>query len=185
MSTLEGVNGFFCRFLMIISFVCCLADNCKAASCPESARCSNTATTHICRCKGGHFMEDSKCKRATRIFSVHELVLNRKFIPSYTNIGSSQFATLANEIETVLSNVFRNSLLRKDFRGIQVWNLRKGSVVASYNVLYANRTQLTAQLVATVARNTTLFSSLNPDASRLPRITGKHCCSLCREVHQI
>ena len=129
--------------------------------------------SYVCRCLGGRFKTQGRCARAKQIFQVTNFVLRRKFIARYRDTRSSSFTTQAEEIENALINVYQHSTIAEDLGSVKIAKLERGSVIATYYLLYKRRTAYSLDQVEAVASNFSLFSSLNPDITSSPVVRGK------------
>ena len=147
--------------------------------CPRFSSCRNLNNGHVCRCSDGLYRAKKRCRKAKRIFFVHGLVLKRKYLPRYADEGSNAFNLLAVDLEASLLSVYRRTQIANGLASVKVIALRQGSVLVSYYLLYANRSALTVDRISSVATNLSLFASLNPDLTRIPRTRGITLISKC------
>eukprot|EP00112_Aurelia_sp_Birch-Aquarium-sp1_P015277 Seg3372.1 transcript_id=Seg3372.1/GoldUCD/mRNA.D3Y31 product=Fibrillin-3 protein_id=Seg3372.1/GoldUCD/D3Y31 len=151
-------------------------DRCARRLCPRFSLCHNLPKNHICRCSGGRFKKKGRCVRAKQIFQVTNFALQRKFISRYRDTRSSAFTKQAEEIENALIDIYQRSAIAAGLGSVKIAKLERGSVIATYYLLYKRKTAYSLNQVAAVASNISLFLSLNPDITKSPVVRASSLC---------
>ncbi|KAM9330530.1 transmembrane protease serine 11D-like [Gastrophryne carolinensis] len=63
-------------------------------------------------------------------------IINLNYIDAYNNSGSTEFLSLATEIEDLLSTAFKDSILKSQYNMSKVFSLRPGSVRPDFVVFF-------------------------------------------------
>ncbi|XP_065055890.1 fibulin-1-like [Rhopilema esculentum] len=163
------------------SFKC--QDRCRQSSCPELSFCRNIPTGPLCRCINGLYLSNELCVKAKTIFQVDGVRLNRTFIPRYADRRSSEFTELATEVESQFLRAFRGTKLGPGLKAIQIFALRRGSIVLSFYLLFDQKPTVTTTQIAELVKNRSFHLSFSPERQTRPVVrvtnhceTGSHGC---------
>eukprot|EP00795_Rhopilema_esculentum_P016595 gene16595-8021_t len=143
-------------------------DRCRQSSCPELSFCRNIPTGPLCRCINGLYLSNELCVKAKTIFQVDGVRLNRTFIPRYADRRSSEFTELATEVESQFLRAFRGTKLGPGLKAIQIFALRRGSIVLSFYLLFDQKPTVTTTQIAELVKNRSFHLSFSPERQTRP-----------------